>query len=723
MTNEPKATLHPTHVGTALAAVREQAGLTQAELGGRVTLTQTVLSRIESGERPATTEEFEAILKAIGSEGAEDLLRAVRRRWRTLEPPSLDHPDGGLLWEIDQAISALADAADGEDVRPAFAKRLAEYERELMDLAKSLVRRDHEVALIGPIGVGKSTAICWATGLQVDGARDQPVLFTGAGGSTLCEVRLRVGGAWGLVVDPKSIDEVAIDVSAFAESLLRTVAAAGGRTANAEAAELGDNAPSVPSEVERAIRNMARLARYTEKGADGKALKDANGRAVRVDPAMELAATVSNARELTVEVLDRMNLHRRDRREEWLPDSSSANPKKWLRTRFREINNGNHPDFSMPAHVDVVVPQLLDVDGLNVSIVDTRGIDEHAARVDIDARLEDEHTVSLLCTAFNDAPGAAVKNVLARAREVDNKMIDTNCSLVVLPRSSEPLAVKHDDGEPVESSHEGCDIKEEKIRTDMQRFGTQDMPIAFFDYANNDPSQLADFVVGRVVASREVLRERALEIVGRASALLENAAEEQILAVQREASDHLLTWLRMNAEPATGGARAYEALLGTIANAYAATVRASVRREGAWDNLNFNHELGHGARRLAVRALQGRAISFKDQCRTLAERSPEAAELVSHAERLMASAYDEALQRMQIAGTALWKESFIGADLWASCEAEWGQGPGYKQRVLDHNRTWLSDEARLEIEEQLSVKLVKEWQSICQRVADILEDV
>ena len=397
---------------------------------------------------------------------------------------------------------------------------------------------------------------------------------------------------------------------------------------------------------------------------------------------MELAASVRNSRELTLELLDRMNLHRRDRREEWLPDSSSANPKKWLRARFRDINNGNHPDFSMPAHVEVIVPQLLDVEALSVSVVDTRGIDERAARVDIDARLEDQHTVSVLCSGFNDAPGAAVKNVLARAREVDNKVLDTNCALLVLPRSSEPLAVKHDDGEPVDTAEEGCDIKEEKIRTDMQRFGTQDMPIAFFDYASDESSRLSEFLVDRVLAARQVLRAKAAEVTAQAAALLSNAAEEQVLAVQREASDYLLTWLRMNGEPASGGTRAYEALLATISNAYAATVRASVRREGAWDNLNFNHELGHGARRLAVDALQGHAISFRDHCRTLAARSPEAAELVAHAERLMASSYDEALQRMQIAGSTLWKESFIGAQLWSLCEAEWGQGPGYKQRVF-----------------------------------------
>jgi transcriptional regulator with XRE-family HTH domain len=724
MLNDSATTLSATHVGRALSTVREAAGVTQAELGRRVTLTQTALSRIESGERPASGEELSGLLAAIGTDEAIKLLEALQRTWRTLEPPALDHPDADLLWEIESAIAALRLAGGQEDVRPAFARRLAEYERELEDLAKSLMRRDHEIALIGPIGVGKSTAICWATDLQIEGDRDKPVLFTGAGGSTLCEVRLRVGSTWGIVVEPRAVSDIAIDVAAFAEALLRSQNGTTTTSGDAgQASDTEDNLPPVPSEVERAIRNMARLTRYSVKGPDGKVLKDDRGKVTRVDPAVDLASEVGDGRELALEILDKMGLHRRDRREEWLPESTPEDPRQWLRSRFRDVNNGNHPDFSMPARVDVFVPELLDVPGFDISIVDTRGIDERAARVDIDARLEDEHTVSVLCTGFNDAPGAAVKAVLGRAREIDNRMIDTHCSLLVLPRSTEPLAVKHDDGEPVESADEGCDLKEDKIRTDLQRFSMQGMPIAFFDFANDEPSRLTDFLVDRVLATRTVMRDRAADVTAQARALLENAAEEQLLAVQREASATLLAWLRRNAEPTTGGTPAHEALLSAIANAYAATVRASVRREGAWDNLDFNHELGHGARRLAVSALQVRSESFRDHCRTLADQSPEAAELLHHADRLMASSYDEALQRMQIAGSTLWKESFVGADLWSACEAEWGQGPGYKQRVLAHNRSWLTDQARVEIEGHLTARLTKAWHEICERIGKILEEV
>jgi hypothetical protein len=116
---------------------------------------------------------------------------------------------------------------------------------------------------------------------------------------------------------------------------------------------------------------------------------------IRPDPARDLAAELPVRRDLVVEVLTRMGLHRRDRRDVWHTPSVPAAPLEWLRTTFEAINNGRHPEFSLPSRIDIVVPQLLDVDDLDVSIIDTRGIDQLTARADLEALLEDPHTVSV----------------------------------------------------------------------------------------------------------------------------------------------------------------------------------------------------------------------------------------------------------------------------------------------------------------------------------------
>ncbi len=92
-----------------------------------------------------------------------------------------------------------------------------------------LRKREHQVAFIGSIGIGKSTAICRIVGLEVsvpDSPQPAPVLEAGAGGITICEVHLRSGPGFGLLIEPRSDDEIRADVRDFAEYVRGTDASA-----------------------------------------------------------------------------------------------------------------------------------------------------------------------------------------------------------------------------------------------------------------------------------------------------------------------------------------------------------------------------------------------------------------------------------------------------------------------------------------------------------------
>src|SRR5271155_4065413 len=92
----------PEEVGRSLGRLRESANIRQSELASRLELSAAVLSRIESGERAAATEEGLRIVDAIGTTEALRLPSALSRQWTVLERPPLDHPDQDLLWEADQ---------------------------------------------------------------------------------------------------------------------------------------------------------------------------------------------------------------------------------------------------------------------------------------------------------------------------------------------------------------------------------------------------------------------------------------------------------------------------------------------------------------------------------------------------------------------------------------------------------------------------------------------
>ncbi len=211
-------------VGRYLGLVRERAKIKQAELARKITWSPAVLSRVESGERALAPEELSTILNAIGTAEANQLAEQIQRRWKVLPRPALDHPDQNLLWEAEQVAQELIALRDQPEVRHAFERRLSEYVTELQYATGLILKRDHQLAFIGSIGVGKSTAICRLTGLEVaqDGAAPNPVLEAGAGGITICEVHLLKGPGYGVIIEPRSDEEIRADVTDFAEHLLKS---------------------------------------------------------------------------------------------------------------------------------------------------------------------------------------------------------------------------------------------------------------------------------------------------------------------------------------------------------------------------------------------------------------------------------------------------------------------------------------------------------------------
>ena len=696
-----------TQLGYRLAQLRERTGLTQEDLARKVTWSQAVLSGVEAGEHKVSDDELRLLLAAIDTVEAAELATVLDRSWRYLPRPPLDHADQGLLRRAEEMMAGLDAAGRAPGAHPAFRTRVQEYLHEVRRLAGLLLRRDHQIAFIGSIGIGKSTAICRALGLQVTHARrgTVAVLETGAGGITVCEVHLTHGPGSGIIVEPRTHDDIRADVEDFVEQLLR----------RGLSSDDGESTAGVPHEIERAIRNMSGLTRKSGKGLDGKT--------VRTDPAKELATTFPDRRDLVVEVLTRMSLDRRDRHEEWHTPAVAAAPLEWLRSTFEAINNGRHPQFSLPGRIDIVVPTLLEIDDLDIAIIDTRGIDQPLARADLEALLGDPHTVSILCSGFNDAPSQAIQHLLRRARDINNTQIDTNCGLLVLPHLGEALAVKDDEtGNPVETSQDGYDLKGEQVSDALLPYRLSQIPTLFFNAIDDDPELLRTFLRTQVTHTRAEFRRRLHAVLDRTRSMLDNAAREHVQAVQRAAASHLASWIQQHPTPKPISGHVHDPLLEEISEAHAGTVNATVRRDGEWRSLSYSHQLGHGARKLAVLALHESVIEFNGLCTTLSGSMPAATELLSQAQRLMTSAYDELLRKVQLNGLNLYHSQLRhDTRFWTDNINEWGRGPGYLKRVLQRNLTWFQEPSRQDLEKQLGTFLDREWRTLIERVQAILE--
>src|SRR5262249_29107 len=282
------------------------------------------------------------------------------------------------------------------------------YEVELSTAAHRVTNKNYRVVYIGTIAVGKSTAICRVEGLELPSSKGMPsaVLETGGGGITICEVHLRQGPGYGLIIEPCTEDEIRHHVLDFANFLLNSPQPNQSEDEDAEA-----GLPGISREVDRALRSMTGLRRKrAEKKPDGSVIP-------AIDEGRVLAASFPDPKSLCVEILARMELHKRGRRDIWHSDVTELSPLEWLQQVFEQVNNGRHPEFTLPKRIELVIPKpVLGSQPIAITLVDTQGIDDIAARANLEQHFDDPHTVILLCTLFPEAPATQIRQLLTRAK-------------------------------------------------------------------------------------------------------------------------------------------------------------------------------------------------------------------------------------------------------------------------------------------------------------------
>ena len=335
---------------------------------------------------------------------------------------------------------------------------------------------------------------------------------------------------------------------------------------------------------------------------------------------------------------------------------------------------------------------MLGDESLSVTLIDTQGIDDIVGRADLEQHFDDTHTVVVLCTVFNEAPSTSVRQLLLRAKEAGVRTLESNVAILALPRPGEAFAMK-DNGYPVQAASEGYDLKAEEVKIKLYPLGLTNLPVIFFNAAEDAPEVLRSFIRSRIDAVREFHRKVLREIINGANALLVNYETEQAREVMMAAARSLTTWLDHNAEILTAPtSHVYDSLLNTVRSAYAKSIKASVDRDGEWYCLNYAHELSHGARRIATQIAEPKLKGFREIAANLLydDQFADAHDLVRQTVRILEGGFDNMLHKAQLVGQSIHADEMrMDAEFWRGCRSECGRG--YRDRVNSRNQHWFVD--------------------------------
>jgi transcriptional regulator with XRE-family HTH domain/uncharacterized membrane-anchored protein YjiN (DUF445 family) len=673
-----------------LRVARENAGLNQAALAARLGVSGSVLSRLEKAETTDRTMAWR-YLEAVATDESVAIQEFYNLDWRVSERPAFHHPDRTTLWDVEQALQGLDAFERHPEFDPILARAVNSLRARLMGSVRFLQRIDHGIAWIGSIAVGKTTALAYATNLVIPNSNGQleSVFPVGRGRTTVCEVQVKLAPAFGIAVESLNNDEVRSLVSDLVNGL--------------------GNETGVSAEIDRVLRSMADLRKRPVLEA---------GKRTFIDPIREMLSAGNSTEDVITQIMVRLNLSQRTQNQIILSDKKERGL-EWLAENVQKINFGQHPDFSVPSRITVLLPsKLLRTSAYDISVVDTKGIEGTTQRPDLQAQIDDTRTLSVLCTRFEDAPGAVPLAMLRDLGELGADAIDRGrLCLLVLPRGDEALGVRGDGDAVSETREEGYFIREDQIVQALATHNLPEVPVFFYDAMRDNPQGLWQALNEQVAAMRRGYEQRARRLIAASTALIENADAARSQEARTQISAGINRLADAYGELPTASRAAHQNLIEQLRDGHSSSIAASMNRRGAWTNFSVHHMLGVGVRADANARTSDLIIRIDAQLVDLAQRFDQLADI----RQMLAALRDDLNDRRQefltqalAVGSEAFKSFLDDADdLWRRCMTRWGQGSGYRNDVADMIQRWFEETIELQdARKSIDKSLQQAWHDI-----------
>ena len=231
------------------------------------------------------------------------------------------------------------------------------------------------------------------------------------------------------------------------------------------------------------------------------------------------------------------------------------------------------------------------------------------------------------------------------------------------------------DGTKAATYAEGYEqLKQEDIELRLSEMRLQGIEIAFLNALRSDDVQtirqrLASKV--REVRGRHATRIRELsQAIDELIVNRDNATREELY---RSVGRHTQAWIDKNRQLDAPRNESHASLLAELGAAHASTINACMRRQGDWINLDYWHQLGAGAQKIAVSLTDQKRHDVMAIIGNL-KNNPDYSDavfFVTRIERLLAKQIDDFYKHMQIAGRAAFEDTLRrDTGFWQACVAD-----------------------------------------------------
>ncbi len=703
----------PADVGRVLERLRLEADRKQSDVAQVLGIHPSRISRLETGATDPDPIEVEKYLAAIASEAAHRYRDILAEEWTEISRPDPWHPDAPALVHAMRLLRRLdSEVIDDPKLPQSLAGQARFLRNRLLRSASYLSNLSHTFGFVGKIGDGKTTAICFQTGLtrqsqkQPRDLRDECLLATQRSRTTLCEVVVKGEPAekgitsirFRLTIEAVPNEEIYRLVKEFATDLWER------RNGVKRAADEGRG---LSIEVERALRNMA--------GLKMQEIELPGGRPESRREEVELARNANSIEELQSLIAERLQLFRRTERELVWTGVREAEGRDWLKKTFAAINLGNAPTVSLPARVTVTVPfAIVPSSPFPIEVIDTKGIDGSSTRPDIQRVLDDPRCVPVLCTTLGDAPGPHYDPLFTQLFDTGAlKRFEERAVLLVLDQEKEALKVADDStGLDVETVEQGRRIKRTHAHRELEKRGLGELPILFFNASEDDPLTANGQLLSRIGDIRRREADRLRQIAEAIEALVKNREKLSADADLRVVIEHLQSVVEAIKTLPPPVRPFFDALLRQLddRHTHQRSVLASVVRAGSWWNFDVYYAIGSGAAedanlrtREAINSIRTALDNFAKDRRYGSCRSFLVA---------LSESVDAWFETFLLAARTIASETYRpilaeAGDVWARCEE--GYRPGFKMHVREQLKKWLEEDSPRSMHTAVEDGLQRAW--------------